>query len=78
MPCRITVNVKGGKRFMREKADYEGYVSKPAGWNTALRKFRALGEGALSEKKLGAIAASVENLEYTSAKDFMNTLAATF
>ena len=77
MPCRVTVNMKDGKRFVREKSDYEGYVSRPAGWNTAYRKFCALGEGVLSGKKLDDIAASVENLENMSAKDFMKRLAAT-
>ncbi len=78
MSCKITINLAGGKTLTKEKSDYEGYVSMPADWNAVLDKFHSLGNGTFPDERLDSIAASVENLEHTSARDFMNVLAATF
>ncbi len=61
------------------RSSYED-LSEGARQQTKIRILDSIGcaLGVLSDKKLEDIAESVENLEYTSAKDFMNALAATF
>jgi len=45
MPCRITVRLRGGERFVKEKMDYERFHSRPARWEGVVRKFERLAEG---------------------------------
>jgi len=42
MACRITVNLRDGRKIIREKCDYEGFLTRPMSWETAVRKFEQL------------------------------------
>ncbi len=42
MPCRVTVALRDGRRFVREKRDYEGFRTRPMSWDAAVAKFERL------------------------------------
>jgi 2-methylcitrate dehydratase len=42
MACRITVNLRNGQKLIKEKRDYEGFLTRPMSWETAVRKFEEL------------------------------------
>ncbi|MBO0687251.1 MAG: MmgE/PrpD family protein [Candidatus Dormibacteraeota bacterium] len=41
--CRLRVILDDGSTLLREKSDYLGFLSRPAGWDEVERKFRRLG-----------------------------------
>ncbi len=42
MPCRLVVTLRGGRILTKEKRDYEGFHTRPMGWETVIRKFEGL------------------------------------
>jgi 2-methylcitrate dehydratase len=42
MPCRVTIRLRDGRRLVREKEDYEGFVTRPMRWETVVGKFDRL------------------------------------
>lgn len=63
MPCRITVLLNDARLLVKEKRDYEGFHTRPMGWEAALQKFQQL-TGSCSDSSLpGEIAGAVADLE---------------
>src|SRR5579883_1816793 len=44
VPCRVSLQLKDGRAASLEVRDYEGFTTRPATWESALEKFRALAE----------------------------------
>lgn len=42
MPCRLIVHLKNGRTLQKEKSDYEGFFTRPMGWEEAKEKFERL------------------------------------
>ncbi len=61
--CRVAVILKGGKNFSKSKRDYEGFHTRPMGWDAVARKFSVL-SGPFLKKGLGDnILEAVHDLE---------------
>jgi len=63
MACRITIKLKGGRTVSREKKDYEGFHTRPVGWDAAREKFTALSHPFADEKLQKEILATIRHLE---------------
>lgn len=74
--CRVTVFLEDGRSFTREKADYEGFTSRPASWETARRKFDALALPFTTAAQRDAITAYVDDLENLPITGLTKVLAA--
>lgn len=44
MPCRLTVYLQDGRILVKEKADYEGFKSRPMDWSVVVLKFERLAQ----------------------------------
>ncbi|MBO0686001.1 MAG: MmgE/PrpD family protein, partial [Candidatus Dormibacteraeota bacterium] len=66
--CRLRVTLKDGSKLVREKSDYLGFLTRPAGWDEVEGKFRRLG-GA------GRIVELVRKLEEIPARELSAALA---
>src|SRR5687768_325482 len=42
MPSRIHITLNNGRVLTKEKRDYEGFLTRPMGWNTVTKKFEQL------------------------------------
>lgn len=69
MPCRITITLKDGRIFSKEKRDYEGFRTHPMAWDTAVKKFVQLTGTTISKAHQQRIVQAVENLEHLHTKD---------
>ncbi len=73
--CRLTVHLKDGRVLVKEKRDYEGFVTRPMSWATAEAKFDALSgpfAPAALRKRIASVVANLENLQAT---DLLTLLA---
>ena len=75
MPCRLTVHLKGGSTLVKDKSDYEGFVTRPMSWDTAASKFHALAGSAVKESLREQIVSCVRKLEAVRGADLMQLLA---
>ncbi len=75
MPCRITIHLTGGRVFTIEKSDYEGFNTRPIGWNTVVEKFRRLVAPYADESLQDRIIATVADIENYSVATLMESLA---
>ncbi len=65
MPCRLTVHLKDGRVFEKEKRDYEGFVTRPMTWATATAKFQTLAApfaGEALRKEIASLMGKLEDL----------------
>jgi 2-methylcitrate dehydratase len=65
MPCRLIVYLDGGRKLVKEKHDYEGFVSRPMRWETVVRKFQLLTEPFTTESLRQRTVDTVADLEGT-------------
>ena len=75
MPCHLTVHMKDGRTFEKEKRDYEGFVTRPMTWATAEAKFHALASPFASESLRKRITGALANLDNLQAADLLRLLA---
>lgn len=75
MPCRLTVTLKSGKVFVRQKRDYEGFQTRPMTWGAILSKFDALATSHTDSALRREIAAAVEHLESIETRELAGLLA---
>lgn len=69
MACRIEVQLRDGRRGVKEKADYEGFHTRPMSWETAILKFERLAAPYTPTGLRADIASTVDQLdELTIAK----------
>jgi len=72
--CRITVHLKDGREFRREKRDYEGFHTRPMGWERVEEKFHALSRDVLPPGHRDRIAKAVRQLEHLTVREFTSLL----
>ena len=75
MPCHITVRLRDGRTFEKEKRDYEGFVTRPMSWATAEAKFHALASPFAPETVRKQIAKVLATLENVQVADLLKLLA---
>lgn len=74
MPCDITIFMTDGNQFKIEKTDYEGFVTRPASWETVIAKFKNLSKDSIDEKIQNRIIDMVQNIENYQIRDLMKVL----
>jgi 2-methylcitrate dehydratase len=67
--CRLRVKLYDGATFATEKSDYEGFLTRPMGWESARQKFQRLAEGRVEAKLATELAAAVTDLDELAARD---------
>lgn len=67
--CRVTIFLKSGKSFSKSKKDYEGFHTRPMGWEGVVRKFSILTEPHLKAGLGDKILEAVYNLENISVQE---------
>ena len=72
--CGITVTLKDGREFRQEKRDYEGFHTRPMGWERVEEKFHALSRDVLPPGHRDRIANAVGQLEHITVREFMSLL----
>jgi 2-methylcitrate dehydratase len=75
MPCRLTIKLKDGRILMKDKNDYEGFITHPMSWEYVSLKFEALSETHLTMEQRREIISTVSNLEKTPITDLMRLLS---
>jgi 2-methylcitrate dehydratase len=75
MPCRLRVTLGDGRTLVREKVDYEGFLTRPMGWDHVARKFQQLSERAAGAPLRREILAAVANLEAIPVAELSRLLA---
>ncbi len=73
--CRVTIFLKTGKSFSRSKKDYEGFHTRPMGWEGVARKFSILSESHLKAGLGDKILEAVDNFEKIRVQDFIYLLS---
>jgi 2-methylcitrate dehydratase len=75
MPCRIAVKLRKGRTLKIEKSDYEGFHTRPTGWETAREKFDALSGPRADPPLRTEIEDAVRRLEEIRVSDLMRLMA---
>jgi 2-methylcitrate dehydratase len=74
MPCRLRVLTKSGGEFEVEKADYEGFFSRPVSWERAKEKFERLSSPYGDGKLMESIEDAVQHLEEIEIRELTERL----
>lgn len=74
MPSRIQITLNNGQVLTKEKQDYEGFLTRPMGWNTITKKFEQLSEARIPPQLQREIEEAVANLENIQVSELMNLL----
>jgi len=72
--CKITVMLKDGRFFAKEKVDYEGFHTRPMSWERVIGKFEGLAEDAIEPSRRREIVDAVRRLDGIAVKDLMALL----
>ena len=72
--CKITVTLKDGRLFAKEKVDYEGFHTRPMSWERVIGKFEGLAEDAIEPSRRREIIDAVKRLDGIAVKDLMALL----
>jgi len=75
MPCRVTVELSDGRILTKEKRGYEGFLSRPMGWETVTRKFERLSAPYADRELRRTIIDAVANLEAIQVTDLTRLLS---
>jgi 2-methylcitrate dehydratase len=75
MGCRISIRLKDGRSLWIERKDYEGFHTRPIGWETAWAKFSALGGPHADEDVLRNLFEAVQQLENLRIEDLTGRIA---
>jgi 2-methylcitrate dehydratase len=74
MPSRIRMTLNDGRVLTKEKRDYEGFLTRPMGWNTVARKFEQLSQARISPPLQREIEEAIANLENIQVSELMSLL----
>jgi len=74
MPSRIQITLTNGQVLTREKRDYEGFLTRPMGWNTITKKFKQLTQARISPQLQREIEDAVANLENIQVSELTSLL----
>jgi len=75
MGARITIRLEDGRTLEAERTDYEGFHTRPVGWEGAWRKFVSLGRPFADEKTLQTLFETLQQLEHSGTGDLTALLA---
>jgi 2-methylcitrate dehydratase len=73
--CKITITTRDGRKFVKEKRDYEGFLTRPSTWETVENKFRFLSSAYADERHQKEILNVIDRLEDVQVREFVNLLA---
>jgi 2-methylcitrate dehydratase len=73
--CRVRVALRDGRVLAREKSDYRGFLSRPAGWGDVEDKFRRLAAPVAGEATADRVVGLVRDLERVSVEELCSALA---
>jgi 2-methylcitrate dehydratase len=74
MPCRIEIATASGERYSAEKADYEGFHSRPMNWETVQQKFETLATGVADKALCREIVSAVAEIERIRVSELTSLL----
>ena len=75
MMCRVTITLRNGSDPLSiEKRDYEGFFTRPMGWDTVSQKFNTLAAPYADASLRAEILKTVSNLETVKTADLMQLL----
>ncbi|MGE5264226.1 MAG: MmgE/PrpD family protein, partial [Acidobacteriota bacterium] len=75
MPCRLSVSLRDGRTFIKEKRDYEGFFTHPMRWETVVAKFERLAEPYADLTLRRQIVDAVAHLETVDTANLMLLLS---
>ena len=75
MPCRVRMVLSDGRVLSREKADYQGFFTRPMSWESVVAKFDRLSAPYADAALRRQITAAVEHLEGITVADLTRLLA---
>ncbi|MDR7421155.1 MAG: MmgE/PrpD family protein [Armatimonadota bacterium] len=75
MPSRVRVTLRDGRTLATEQEDYEGFHTRPAGWETIVEKFDRLSAPHADAGLRREIVAAVRGLETLQVADLTRLLA---
>jgi 2-methylcitrate dehydratase len=75
MPCRVTVSLKDGSIVVKEKSDYEGFHTRPIGWESVVQKFSRLSARQTDASLIDEIIDAIAHLESIQVKDLTSLLS---
>jgi len=73
--CRVRLHLADGAILAIEKSDYEGFVTRPMGWERAREKFEQLVVGRVDPSLAGELAETVRGLDELETRDLTAVLA---
>lgn len=73
--CKLTIHLQDGRIFNKEKTDYEGFTTRPIGWNGVRQKFNSLVAAYTNPQLRDDIANAVYDLDKTDVKTLTTLLA---
>jgi 2-methylcitrate dehydratase len=74
--ARVTLHLRDGRRLEREQHDYEGFHTRPMGWDAVASKFDLVAAGHAGSEQRARIRAAVADLEQLQVEDLTHLLAA--
>lgn len=74
MPCRIRITLNDGRVLVKEKRDYEGFLTRPMRWETITRKFEQLSHARLLPELQQRIGDAVAHLEDAQVSELASLL----
>src|SRR5687767_3682709 len=74
MPSRIRITLNDGRVLTGEKRDYEGFLTRPMGWNTITKKFEQHTQARISPQLQREIEDAITNLENIRVSELTNLL----
>lgn len=75
MPSHLVVHLKGGRVVEKEKRDYEGFFTRPMGWERAVEKFDSLSVRYVDKNLRKQIVDCVSKMEDLYVTDLTKLLA---
>jgi 2-methylcitrate dehydratase len=69
MPCRLTITLKNGQEWVKEKHNYEGFHTRPMRWETITQKFNHLSRPYTDASLRKAIVQTIGSLEVIKVKE---------
>ncbi len=74
MPCHLKVFLKNGRMLDKEKRDYEGFITRPMSWKSAVDKFQKLSTPFADEDLRNGIITTVARMEDLKVRDLTKML----
>ena len=74
MPSRVRITLNNGQVLTKEKQDYEGFLTRPMGWDTITKKFEQLSQARISPQLQREIEEAVANLDNIQVSELTSLL----